>query len=425
MIVGDIFKIRPQIDRAMVGVLTTSFAGQATLIVSGVIVARVLGPSNRGHLAAFVLIATIFSFTIAAGMPTAAAFEIAAGKRTVRGILRELHGVLALQALLLLVLPTITLLLIYLRSDVLAAALVTLPMALAGVGVAYSLAFLQGQQRFGLFNMLRILPAVLYALAVLVGYVLGTRSLEAFSLIQSSALTVAAVAIVLLAVRGNDPADQVRHSVRPLLSYGIKAQVGANSPLESFRLDQVVVATLVGPAGLGVYVVAAAFTNLPTFVAQSIGMVLFPRVAERVKSGGKKQIILEAVLLTAVLAGAIVLALALTVHMLIPFFFGDQYRAAIPISRILLVAAFFLAMRRVVGDAMRGAGLPMPGTAAEAVSWVVFVAAAIPLAISYDGEGVAAAMALSAAVSVLYLSGSATRIALRRARSAEMPTPSG
>lgn len=409
----------------MIGALITSFAGQATLVVSGVIVARVLGPSDRGHLAAFVLVATIFSLTVSAGLPTAMAFEIAAGKRSVRGMLRDLQGVLVLQAMLLLVLPAATLLLIYLRSDVLTAALLTLPMALAVVTVMYALSFLQGQQRFGLFNVLRILPAVLYALVVLVGYLLGARSLEAFSLIQSSALTAAAVVIAVLAVRGADGANKVRQSVKPLLSYGIKAQVGATSPLESLRLDQVAVATLVGPTGLGIYVVAAAFTNLPRFVAESLGMVLFPRVAERVNSGGKKQIALEAILLTVVLAGAIVLTLILTVQLLIPFFFGDQYRAAIPVARILLVAAFFLAMRRVVGEALRGADLPMPATAAEAISWVVFVAAAVPLTISYGTEGAAVAMALSAAASALYLSSSVARIALQRKRAAEIPTPSG
>ena len=44
-------------------------------------------------------------------------------------------------------------------------------------------------------------------------------------------------------------------------------------------LDQAVVGLFMPPSVLGLYVVAVAFTNLPRFVGQSIGMVAYPTVA--------------------------------------------------------------------------------------------------------------------------------------------------
>ena len=45
-----------RVRRATLGTVLTAFTGQAVLVVSGVIVARMLGPENRGYLALLVLV---------------------------------------------------------------------------------------------------------------------------------------------------------------------------------------------------------------------------------------------------------------------------------------------------------------------------------------------------------------------------------
>lgn len=395
----------PQIrlDPTVVGTIVSSLVGQAVLVVSGVIVARALGPHDRGLLASFVLVSTVTMFFVSAGVPISATLEIAAGRRSVRGILNDLSTVISIQSALAIVVPLAVLIGLFHGTDAATAALCTTPLALAALMWRYGLALVQGRQRFLAFNYLRLAPAVLYSAGVVALLMAGFKGLTDYSLVYTAGSLAGGILALYVALRGEAPDPGPRGEVRPLVAYGAKAQIGAASPLESLSLDQIAVGALLGSSPLGLYVVASALTNLPRFIAQSIGIVLFPRVAERLESGGKRRIVLESLALAALLCGAVVAVMIVLVSSLIPFLFGDAYRDSITAARVLLIGAFFLSMRRVIGDALRGAELPMPATLAEVTSWVVFVIAIVPLTAQYGIVGAAAAMALSAAVSVSVL----------------------
>ena len=56
---------------------------------------------------------------------------------------------------------------------------------------------------------------------------------------------------------------------------------GGSPPVETYRVDQSVVALFLAPTALGYYVAALAFTNLPRFVAQSFAIVANPAIARQ------------------------------------------------------------------------------------------------------------------------------------------------
>ena len=64
-----------------------------------------------------------------------------------------------------------------------------------------------------------------------------------------------------------------------LLRFGIRGWLGTATPSEALRLDQVIVGLLLSPSALGLYVVGGSFSNLPRFIAQSVGLVAYPRIA--------------------------------------------------------------------------------------------------------------------------------------------------
>src|SRR5204863_5308796 len=87
-------------------------------------------------------------------------------------------------------------------------------------------------------------------------------------------------------------------------------------------------------------------------------------------------------------AGTVVVALELGVGRLVPRLFGPDFGAAVPATRILLVAALVLATRRVLSDLAQGAGNPGIGALAEA-AYMVVALPVLPLAASAAGiEGV-------------------------------------
>lgn len=406
-------------DSAAVGTVATSLAGQLALIVSGVIAARLLGPGDRGQLAVLAIVAVVTAFVVSLGLPTAMSLEIARNPSSARACLRALGGPMKLQALAGLVLPAVALFAIFSDGDhsTLQAALVAAPVGLLNIVTMYALGILQGQARFTLFNLMRAAPAMLYALAVLIVYATGEESLMAFSVsfLVANALAVALILVVSLRelpADGGDKADRTE-----MLRFGVKAQIGVASPMESFQLDQIAVGSIVGSTGLGIYVVGAAFTNLPRFVAQSLGMVAFPRVAARARGGGAKKIARDALISTAVATGVIVVLLELFMDKLVIWFFGSAFEESIAVARVILIGAFCLGMRRVLGDVLRAVDRPLPSSTAEVATWLSFAVIVIPLTQWQGPLGAAIAMACASALGLLALSWMAV-VAVRRQASA-------
>lgn len=396
---------RSLFDRATLGTVFASLVGQVSLVASGVIAARLLGPTDRGHLAAFAIVAVVSSYLLALGMPTAVAYEGARNPGSMRACLRAVRTTIALQLLACMVLPPIVLYALYAHSEtaVLTAAMVASPAGLLFLVNMYGLSILQGCSRFARFNTARVLPAVAYAISVLAVLISGSRSLVGFSLAFLVAYLVSTVLLVAL-VR-EEFKDSSEHSIdaRGMLKFGLKAQIGVASPMESFQLDQVAVGSMVGPSGLGIYVVATSFSNLPRWVAQSFGMVAFPRVASRAGTGEARNIAKLAIFSTALVTGAIVIALEALMPGLVAFFYGSEFAEAVPVARVVLIGAFCLGMRRVLGDVLRGVGSPLPSTAAEIATWITFGALIVPLTSWHGSMGAATAMATSAFVGLFAL----------------------
>jgi Na+-driven multidrug efflux pump len=97
-----------------------------------------------------------------------------------------------------------------------------------------------------------------------------------------------------------------------------------------------------------------------------------------------------------------VVALEISAGWFVPFFFGDEYREAIPVCRILLLYALFVSARRVLADGARGAGLPMSGTVAEIAAWVVLIPL-LPFSVRLGVDAVGWSLTLSSLVGLIVL----------------------
>jgi O-antigen/teichoic acid export membrane protein len=256
---------------------------------------------------------------------------------------------------------------------------------------------------FGRFNLVRFLPAVVYAGSMLVLYVLGDGSLETVGTAWAVGITATGligliVGTRLVLLRGRDGQQQV--STRSLFSFGLKGLLGSTYPVDTFQLDQAAVGLFMSPSVLGLYVVAVAFTNLPRFIGQSVGIVAYPTIANSSDLEGRKRL-KRFVLVTAGLSLVIVAALELTAGLLVPFFFGHEFEGAAPLMRILVLAAAVTAVRRVLTEGARGRGKPEIGSIAELISWVVLLPALAILGAAWGANGIAWAMVISSVAGLL------------------------
>jgi len=281
--------------------------------------------------------------------------------------------------------------------------LLTLLVVPAWLSHEYGLAVLQGLGRFRALNALRFGPQAVYALGVLALFSASSDSLPLVAL-AFIVPSLAFGAVTLVVALRRLPAGA--HAAPPrsrMVRFGLRGLAGSASPVESLRLDQAVVGLFLSPVALGLYVVGLAFTNLPRFIAQSVGMVAAAEVAGHAAPAAARAALWRRFWLTVGLCTVVVAVLEAAAGVLVPLFFGDEFSGAVPVTRILLLAALFLSARRVLTDGARGAGLPGAGTVAEAVSWLVLVPALAVPAAAEDVEGVAWALVLASGVSLVVL----------------------
>src|SRR5215204_2355084 len=312
----------------LAGSILTGLLGQAVLIVSGVLAARILGVQDRGYLALLVLFPAVLAQIGSLGLPLAATFELSRDRSRWAEVVRTLARPFAVQCVSLVLLHAGILLAVFWGDShaVQVSALMSLCAVPAILGQSYGTATLQGQQRFLAFNVLRTLPAVAYTIAVLAVFVVGGGDLQWVVAGWIAASLVSAAVTVWVAVRPVrlHSARRSPEALRSMLRFGLKGLLGWTSPVETFRLDQAVVGLFLTPAALGLYVVGLAFANLPRFIAQSVGYIAYPRVAARRGEDAWREL-WQFFWLATGLSAFVVFMLELGVGWLVPGFFGDEF----------------------------------------------------------------------------------------------------
>jgi O-antigen/teichoic acid export membrane protein/O-antigen ligase len=395
--------------RKLGGSLMASGAAQVLLTMSGVLVARGLGPEDRGYLALIVVISGICTLLGTVGLPTAVTYYVARYPAGARSIVRSLAVPYFGQ-----VGATIAVQLVVLYAfvhdsphRVEVAALISVFLVPGILSQSYGLALLQGQERFRPFNVLRILPTALYAFAVLAVFILGLASLVVLMTTWAMSLFLGGILVLVIALRGLPWEDEyaeppARHH---LVRFGLKSLVGSTSPIEALRLDQALVGLLLAPVTLGLYVVAQAFTNLPRVIALSVGMVAYPHVASQSDETAGRRALWRYFFIGLATAAVVIGVLEVGSASLVALFFGDQFQAATPIARVLLLATLFMCARRVLTDGVNGLGRPGLGTIAEVASWVLLVPTIAVFLPTQGAVGVALALAVSWLLSLFLLVG--------------------
>lgn len=375
--------------------------------MSGVLIARLLGPEDRGHFAMLVVLGTLAAQLVLGGVPQGFTYYLSTRSASPRIMYSVVRRAASYQSVLSIVLCALFLF-FYVpdQTDVvhISAAIVLISVP-AGVLATYGLGGLQGLADYRRFHVLRTAPAAAWAAAAIVLYLFETVGLVEVVLVWTVVQLLLAITIwSQFSQRVPDekpPIDHEGKGILDLLRYGAKGMIGYLSPIDTFRLDQIVIGMFLSPAALGVYVVAQAFTNLPRLIAQSVGLIAFPHLASlgTTDRGGRR---IGHFLLTAnILMLPLVVVLVAVMPWMVKVLFGEAFTAAVPIARILILAAFFAANRRVVGEILRGLGMPQVSTWVEIVSLLMFGFGAVLLVPAFGSFGMALVIMATHAVGCL------------------------
>ena len=396
-----------RLRRALGASLVASLGIQLLNVVTGVLLARSLGPHARGELAAVILWPSVIAGLGSFGVAEALTYYAAAGRERAGSLVATGIAVATAQALALAAVGVGVVALVFhdASPDARAAAYAFLPFIPANLLALYLMGVFNGLQRFTLFQALRLGTIVLSAAAIIGLSVADSLTVRTASFAYLAATVVVAVGVVVLAVCSGFGRLRVDLGLaRRLLRFGTRSHVGSVSSQLSERLDQLVISIFLAPVSLGLYVIAVTLTSLTTLVGTSVQSVALPalagvpqhelpRLARRLLAG------------TIAVSAAISLALVFALPSLVSLFFGGAFLGAVDVARVLLVAAVVLSANRVLNAILIGAGRPLDAGIGEALGLgvtVVALAALLP-AFGIVGAGVASLAAyLTAAAWMIY-----------------------
>lgn len=396
------------LNNPSLGSLAASTFSQGMLLLSGPVSARMLGVTGRGEYALLTIIVTFASFFGAAGIPTAVTYVVASQRLPARDILKAIASI---WASLCFAASAVSALAVVLIVHSAASSPQWLEAALVAVCVSAIMTTqlivgcVQGEHHFRALNLLRPAFGTIFAVSLTILWLIVRHAGAAVVLTVNTAAFVmtALIGAIFVAVRSRRSNSNATVSKRFLIRYGLASLAGANAPLETLQVDQAVVATLLSRYELGLYAVASAFDNLPGILVAGVGTIALPRLAAAKSPESRRAIMKRALLLAVLVAGAATIFTEAIVGWLLPAAFGDAFAQAVVPARILILAGFFMGLRRILVVFLQGVGRPGHTGVGEAIGLATLLLLAALLVPTLGLPGASLALLGSALVANLYL----------------------
>lgn len=380
----------------------------AFAFITSPILARTLGPSGRGEVAAIFAVISVAPWVGELGMT---AFLTRAHARRSRPL-----GVLLGSTM-----P------------------ITLGASLIGVALAVPLAHLLGRGRvqvvdfieLGLFLLpLSVFAQVLYGISVAnerwnlvmlsrflatggaTVLIVGLSLLHALT-VETAAATYIVCGIVsgvpfLVELRGSRPWRFELPIAQRGFAFGVRSWLSTVATTGNAQLDQVLMAGLVNSRQLGLYALAVTLSTASGSLISATATALLPRVA-----GGDAGIAARACRINVLLIVVFGIAVGVTSPVVVPVVFGRAFTDMIPMLLILLAANVFTVPAQVLGYALIAGGNPSATARGQVIGLVITVPALIvvlPIAggvgaawVSFAAYGVTFAVILAAATRTFFL----------------------
>lgn len=376
-------------------------------LVTGSLAARLLGPEGRGQLAAIQTWPLLIALLASLGLPDAVVYFTSqmpdrGGSNLASSVVLYLISSIPFVAVGYALMPF---LLSAQTPEVISAArwylLLFVPLQATQGMLLHPL---RGRSDFVPWNLLRILYMFGWlAVLFLAGWTQRTtpESLAAAYLVSLVVIGLPVWYVVRRRVPG--PYKMDRHLWRPMLNYGLPLAASAVPQMLNLRLDQLAMAALLPAEQLGYYVVAVAWSSATQPLLNSIGTVLFPRVASVSSRPAQLEHLAHITRISTLLAlvtGIILLALT---PLGILILFGTAYISAIPPAIVLVIAGAMSGVNMILEEGVRGLGVSRVVLRAEAAGLIVTIIALAGLLRPYEimGAAVASLLGYSAIAFVL------------------------
>lgn len=367
-----------QVGLSTIGLIVTKAAAAG----GGIIVARLLGPADKGIHALFVVAVGLAGIVGTCGLEYWLARNVAeTGSRAAARpiIARHLRvtGVLGVVAVSVLMVGAIF-------GPVPRSAVVAIPFTWVTVFTMVHLAVLGGERRMARVAVATSVGAILYLLAVLALFQVDAASVT-LVLAAATVSTLVAGIIAASGVRACLERPAVAVSGRIALRFGAPLAASEVVTFAAQRTDLLVLGVLATSTDLGRYAVALTLVELLLIVPNGVSQVLLPHVAADQNQRPTATLIRIA---TAALAGPVAVLLVVG-DAVVGAVFGDGFRSGSLLLPLLAFGTIPLAAWKLLVADLVGRGLISVRLRSAAAGFFVGAAACVGLVPSLGPNGAA------------------------------------
>jgi O-antigen/teichoic acid export membrane protein len=367
-------------------------------ILSGVLAARLLGPTERGALAAIQTWPTLFATLAMIGVPDALVYFSArepkrAGQWLITAMVTALMGCIPFGVIGYLFLPW----LLRAQSDSVIAGsreyLILLPL-FAVVGMLTHP--LRGRNDIIGWNILRLMPSMAWCFIVVVAFLQNISNpnlLSQYNLIAYFLLIIPFGYIVSQRIPG--PFRFSKSMVRPLLHYGFPSFLSVVPATLNLRLDQMLMTGILDSKILGLYTVCVAWSGAAAPLLNAFIGLILPRIAGELDIRQQKKYLSQSTRLGVLISLVLSALVAVITPLMIPLLFGKEYVLAIPAGIILSIAGGIVAINQLLATGAMSLGHPKIVFIAEVIGLLITLALLALLLKPYQLMGAAITSILS------------------------------
>ena len=340
--------------------LFSANAAQYVIIgVTGVILARGLGPDGRGVYGLINETALIVAAFPGAALELAGIYLIGKRRYTLQTVFSNtLSWSLVLAALCLLLIPLVLLsglTLFGMSSAEISVGLLGASMITVGDG---SREYLLPLNRPVAYTGLTLIPPIIRLGGVVLIVLTVGLTIDRAATIWLISLAVLLVFTIATMTRHVSFRPRVNwQAMKAQVSFGSRSHFGWILQALNHRLDVFMIAVMVGTGGVGHYLVGVNLAELTWWVPLALGTVLFPK-ASAMDSESNFEMSAMACRRTLVVTMLAGLGLLLVAPTAIPLVYGGNFVPSVTIFLILLPSGLFYTIHKVLGSSLSAHGMP-------------------------------------------------------------------
>lgn len=380
--------------RDVLGVFATRVAMYPLVFAVGILVARALGPSDRGIYAFLGLITGFLLPFLTFGFGASVIYFISNDRYQAQDVALTCAVVGALQGVLCASIAGSLWMLGWFGETArqtsgwyLLPFLLLLPFQ--GASLMVSRIFL-GTSWFKANNLLSLLSPILTAVLMLILVVifhLGLRGAVAAGV--ATGLITGVCNIVVVWIKYQPHWSWNGPFLLESLRYGIKAWLGDLAVRMNLRLDQFVLGIVAAPAALGTYTVAVSVSEVLWILPDSLAVVTFNKLAAEKNQAARIRLVGVIHRVLWLVVGSAALALAVLGWWLVPVAYGAKFADASWFLLLLLPGTVAMTTAKVITKYFGASGLPGQSSIIQAIGAAVSMVGYLVLIPRYGAVGAA------------------------------------